>query len=1002
GAYYLVADAPGVDPDRWSQRLLISVSEYNLPLKAAAEEAWIWATELATGRPVEGLDLTAYTGSGIKIGTFTTDEDGLARVDVDDPNTNYMLVTSNEPYVLGGSGWEWESGLSSWDFGLESESTHPDYNFRGYVYTDRPIYRQGQEVYYRGILRALEDLGYSLPSGETVEVTINDAGWEGIYTREMTLDEFGTFEGKLELDSGAALGEYNISVVFNEYHFSGSFTVAAYRPPEFEVVVSPADAELAAQQATSAEVAVSYYFGGPVAEAAVEWNVLTTPYAFEPAQFGRYTFSDRDEPWICFWCWWWAPDDPDVILSGSGTTDAEGQISILLPSDVMTGGQRLTIEATAYGNDGQVISGRSDVVVHQGDFYVGLAAQDYVGEAGEELAADVVTVDWEGERLPNQDLEMEAYRREWINTFVEDDFGGGTWEWETEDTLVATGTLSTDDNAEGVASFTPEEGGSYRVVVSGQDGSGRVVRSSIWLWVSGDEYVSWRRENNDRITLISDKTIYQPGDTAEILIPTPFEGEQWVWITVERAGILEQEVVHIEGNSLVYELPIDGDYAPTIFVSAVVVKGPDATEPVATHRVGYVVLTVEVTQQLLDISVTPSTEQAEPGDTVTFDLLVRDYSGSPVEASFSVDLVDKAILSLMPRGEDEIVEAFYAQRGLGVRTASGLVLSMNRLLLQQMEELDVRAMAGGIGGGGGGMDESDGALAPSADFEALGRGQGEEGEASSDELREQFEDTAYWDATVVTGRDGRATVEIELPDNLTTWAFRAVGVTEDTEVGEETIELLATIPLLVRPVTPRFFVVDDRVRLAALVSNNTGGAQEVEVTLQAKGLTLEDEASQTVTIADGGEARVTWWVTAQDVEAAEVIMSAVADDYSDSARPRLTTGPDGTLLVHRYTAPEIVGTGGQLIGEDVRTEVVALPPKYDDRQGELTVQLDPSLAAGMIDGLSYLEHYPYECTEQIVSRFLPNVLTYRALSDLGLADPELESKLAELVAVGLD
>ncbi|MCP4594052.1 MAG: alpha-2-macroglobulin, partial [bacterium] len=164
---------------------------------------------------------------------------------------------------------------------------------------------------------------------------------------------------------------------------------------------------------------------------------------------------------------------------------------------------------------------------------------------------------------------------------------------------------------------------------------------------------------------------------------------------------------------------------------------------------------------------------------------------------------------------------------------------------------------------------------------------------------------------------------------------------------------------------------------------------------------MEDAAAQQVEIADGGEVKVTWWVEVEDVEAVDVTMSAVAGDYADAARPRLTTGPDGTLLVYRYTAPEVVGTGGQLVDEDTRTEVVALPPRYDDRRGELSIRLDPSLAAGMVDGLDYLEHFPYECTEQTVSRFLPNVLVYRALRDLGISDPELELKLPGLVEQGL-
>jgi uncharacterized protein YfaS (alpha-2-macroglobulin family) len=1002
GFYLLVAGAPGLRHDRWSQRLMLSVSKYNLTLKTSADELWAWATELATGEPVSGLKLTLWSGQEGKGDSATTDSDGLASLDVFPSGSRYgVFVGSEDPFVFAGTGWEWEEGISPWEFGLEMEPQGQGLNYRGYIYTDRPIYRQGQTVYFRGILRTLEDEGYSLPSGAAIAVSVYDAAGEEILSRSLALDEYGTFNGELELDEGAALGRYTINArLGDDYGFVGEFSVAAYRPPEFEVVVTPSQSELASGAGMNAQVDVSYYFGGPVVDAAVVWNVLSSPYTFQPVQFGRYSFRDEDDPWICRWCWWWEPVQPEVVLSGSGRTDSDGGLGIVVPGTVMTGGQQLTIEATVYGSDGQVISGRDGVVVHKGDFYVGLAAQNYVGRAGEEQAVDVVTVDWSGERLPNQALEMEVYRREWINTFVEGEFGGGAWEWETVDTLVDSGTLSTDSNAEGVAAFTPEDGGSYRLAVSGRDSAGRLVRTSLWLWVGSDDYVSWRRENNDRITLISDKTTYSPGDTAEILIPTPFEGEQWAWITVERAGILQQEVVQMEGNSLVYQLPISADHAPNVYVSAVVVKGADATEPVATHRIGYVLLMVEHRQQEIDVTLTPSSEQAGPGDTVSFDLWAADYSGAPVQGSFSVDLVDKAVLSLSPRTEDEIVEVFYARRGLGVSTSSGLVISINRLLLEQME--DIVQWADGVGGGGGAMEGADHEAAPTALPLAPDRAYAEDEKAGGIELRERFEDTAFWDASVTTGPDGRATVEVELPDNLTTWVCRAVGVTLDTKVGEGLAELVATKPLIVRPVTPRFFVVDDRVQLAALVSNNTGEAQEVEVELQVSGLSLQDDAVQTISIANGAEGRVTWWVTAQDVEAAEVVMSAAAGQFSDASRPRLTTGPEGTLVVHRYSAPEIVGTGGQLTDEDTRTEVVALPPKYDDREGELSVRLDPSLAAGMVDGLAYLEHFPYECTEQVVSRFLPNVLTYRAMQELGLSDPELEAKLPDLVEEGLD
>jgi len=210
-----------------------------------------------------------------------------------------------------------------------------------------------------------------------------------------------------------------------------------------------------------------------------------------------------------------------------------------------------------------------------------------------------------------------------------------------------------------------------------------------------------------------------------------------------------------------------------------------------------------------------------------------------------------------------------------------------------------------------------------------------------------------------------------------------------------------TKPLLIRPATPRFFVIGDRARLAASVSNQTGGDLSVEVTIGAAGVELEDPATQTVLVTAGSEVQVTWWANVLDVEVVDLAFSAVSGALSDAARPRLTLGPDGTLPVLRYTAVETVGTAGQLPEEGTRVEAFVLPDAFDPDASQLALRLDPSLAAAMIEGLSYLEHFEYECTEQLVSRFLPNALTYRALKLLGIDDPDLAAKLDELIPEAL-
>ena len=1020
--YLLVLSAPNVDENRWAHRHLLVNSPANLTLKTSDTQALVWATDMESGAPLAGLALGLYDYEGQVVAEGATGGDGLATFDLNALGRSAFYIAGDDPFALVSR--DWSEGISTWDFGYDSQ--HNVHGLRTHIYTDRPIYRAGQTVYFRGILRREDDMAYSLPSPQSVHVISWDAAGELVLETDIALDDFGSFAGEIALSADAPLGHYSLQADYLGSRFSAGFQVAAYRPPEFQVEVTPMVPEIVSGQPFSATVQVSYFFGGAVADAPVEWNILAQPFRFQSKQFSRYSFADTTDPWACFDCWWRPPTPPVPVLSGNGQTDAAGRLTIEIPGNIAqlaglsagadttdaTGSQTLTIEATTSGSDGSVISGRTTAIVHQGEFYAGLAPQQVVGHAGKEMAVDVVTVDWNDTRVPDQPLDVEIYLRRWVNTFIENDTGGGRWEWQTHDELVHTNRIVSGSNAEATVRFTPSEGGSYRVVVSGRDATERMVRSAVFVWVSSPESVSWRRENNDRIDLIADKTSYQVGDTAEILIPSPFEGDQWALITVERGGVLSHQVVEMNNNSYVYRLPIAPEYLPNIYVSAVLVKGKDDANEIANYKVGYTALEVNIDPVELDLSVTPSVSQAEPGGMIDLDVQVTDAQGNPVEAELSVDIVDKAVLSLSPRPADAIVEAYYGRRGLGVETASGLNISLNRLLLEQLDQyagepeqglVEENELGAGMALGRGEMMFD--AVAPAPMATAPGMEAAKSSVAAPPPgvaLREEFADTAYWNPAIVTDRSGRAKVTVTLPDNLTTWVLRGVGITTDTLVGEGQSDLLVTKPLLVRPVAPRFFVVGDEAQLGALVSNNTLEDLDVAVALSSTGLTLLDPAEQTVSISAGAEAQVTWKVAVNDVPAVDVVFSAVSGEYGDAAKPRLTTGPDGTLLVHRYTAPDIVGTAGQVDAAGSRTEIVTLPPGYDDSTGELDIHLDPSLAAGMRDGLKYLEHFPYECSEQIVSKFLPNVLTYRALQELGMSNPELSTKLPDLVKTALD
>ena len=302
----------------------------------------------------------------------------------------------------------------------------------------------------------------------------------------------GTFSGELTLDEGAPPGYYGIREGRGGYGFEARFEVASYRPPEFEVEVIPVAAELSALQGTEVTVEARYFHGAALPGAQAEWHITSEVFAFAPAQHARYTFSDSNDPWACRWCWWRYRSDREIVLSGTGTTDAQGTFSINVPAAVMTGGQRLSIEATVEGQDGGPIAGRGELVVHQSQLHVGLAPLRYINRAGSDISVDVLTIDWDGNRVPDQTLAVEISRREWTNTFAQGVIGG-TWEGEPTDVPVFTTTITTDALAQATVAFVPDAGGAYRISVSGLDGDFRTTRSSAWVWVSGSAFARWRR-----------------------------------------------------------------------------------------------------------------------------------------------------------------------------------------------------------------------------------------------------------------------------------------------------------------------------------------------------------------------------------------------------------------------------------------------------------------------------------------------------------------------------
>lgn len=960
------------------------VGNANLLMKSSTDAVLIWATDVQTGLPIANQEVMLYTLSSTDTPfTATTDAQGLALFPSSGTPFRYnnLAIMMTDDY-FGVTDHEWSGGVESWTFGVSSYLEENRYEI--YTYTDRPIYRPDQPVYFRGIVRLEDDVRYALPEVDEAPITIYSPTDEVVYQATLPLSEFGSFSGQFDLDAEAALGYYRLVVglstdtdasLENWWQYDSiTFGVAEYRAPEFQVEVTTVEPEYINGENILANIDARYFFGGAVAEGNVEYSVTSQPYGFA-IRDAYYSFNDVnvDGGPSAFY----APQG-GMVLSGTDILDAQGQVTLEIPANLedTSASQIFMIEVTVTDESNQPVSARTSVIVHKGDVYVGVRMDEYVGVAGEASSASLIVVDVDGNPVPDYTIDIEVIERRWNSVQEQDELGRTTWDYQVEEIVVETQRLVTDENGQATLTFIPPNGGIFKVFASVMDSAGRVIVASANQWVSSSDYVAWRQQNSNRIDLVINAEEYSVGDTAEILIASPFQGEVQALITVERGAVYETEVITMTNNSYIYELPITEDMIPNVYVSVFIVKGVDETNPVAAFRMGMIAVNVETSSKVLHFDVSTNVEDAQPGETVTYTVHVTDANGDPVRAELGASLTDLSVLTIAPANVGNILSSFYFERGNYVMTAAALTINTDQLTQTILDT---------IKGGGGGF-----------------------GEGGIFDIREEFIDTPYWQGSIITDENGVATFDVTLPDNLTTWRLDLRAVTDSADqdllVGQTTSDIISTLPLLIRPVTPRFFVVGDSVDLGAVVNNNTDEDLVVDVTLSALGVDVVSDITQQVTILAGSRARVNWEVRVTNSENADLTFLVSSEDgnYSDASKPPLGQGDDRLIPIVHYAVPETVGTSGMLSpSESAVTEGILLSEDIDPTQGTLDVTIDRSLAGVTLESLDFLRRYEGQSIEAVISRFLPNIITLRALQSLNVDDPLLEANLDELVNYAL-
>ncbi len=940
GLYYIGIHSPQTETyNYYNSAQFMLASNVNLTVKANSTEALVWAVDVRNNQPLAGKPISLRDNNGNVLASGVTDSTGLWKASYALTegyyNTKIALMGQPGEEFFGMGSTAWAEGIQPYDMGISSGTSTPYNSY--YIYLDRPIYRPGNTIHYRGVVREAFNGRYSIINVNTVKVRLIDMNGSS-NDMEIPVSPYGTFDGSFTLPATAVPGGYSLEVSSKDgKEGDGSslyFEVADYRKPEINLSVEITPGESLSGQPLKGIIHAEYFFGAAAPNLPVDWSLYANPGYFDLPGYETGLFNPD---WVYY--------DPrfngsfgTLVASGSGITNSDGTLEVELKDIRVEKYSTLVLQGSVKESSGFPTSARGEATLHPASYYIGIRQAQWVGRAGAALGFNIETAAWDKTPTAGKTLQAKFQKVTW------QDSGGEFYRSHLipiPETL-ETKTITTGADGKVDVSFTPSEAGTYMLDMTG-DGA----HTQQFIWVGGGQQAIWPQIPLGRLELTADKEEYKPGETASIFVPNPFNSPAPALVTTERGKILSEKVLTIPAGGGEITVALNEADAPNIYAS-VTMLGPNAG-----FRMGYKNLKVDPGALKLNVELTATPQKAKPGDPLTLDLRVTDSTGQPVQAQFSLGVVDLAVLALADPNYEEIVPFYYKIQPLGVRTGLTNAVYGHRFV----------QFPGGMGGGGGGDITT---------------------------VRENFPDTAFWKADIETDAQGKAQVTFNLPDSLTTWQIDTRGLTKDTRVGQATIQIITSKDLLIRPVTPRFFVAGDHTLLSALVNNNTASDLNATVSLAPTGFNLDDaaSASQQVSIPANGSARVQWWGKVQDGDAAQLIFSVKAGDLGDASTPA-----DGDIPILNYAAPQTFATAGVLPGAGSRLELVSLPRSFNPLGGQLDVEIAPSLGAYLFQAVENFEEPDQNASnEQIASYIITNLNLIPALKQAGVSSDVIAAR----------
>lgn len=640
GIYFLRIKQDSVSEDSFVVR-----SNIGAIVKEGDNEYIFWAQNFKTRRSLGEGNLSIYNlqDNLREIGSLPFNSEGIARANLTADADIAIVRNAGEKAVIPINLRYLNSSYGYKPFQPKSNQT------KYFIFTDRPLYRPGDTIYFKSIIRDDDDARYTIPVGQAQVKVYDGYGEESlIFEKNYGISGDGAVSGEYKLPANAKTGYYSLTVsIPGSTQSSTAFNVELFRKPEYSIEVTTSKTELVAGDKSSFTVTGNYFSGQPLANQRIKYTVYTGDF-YEYEYLADRSYILNDEYRYGYW-------GGDILTSGEATLNKNGLAEIDLDTKIPQGkgrSQVFSIEAEFDDGSGNPSFSRKNALIYAGEYDIYRKDTGYYGaKVNMNLSLAVALASHRNTNVSGVNLVAKVHRENWIS-YQEENKKYPSYRKEEEDLPQLK--AETDGEGNAVFSFTPTKVGSYKISVEGNDGRGNTISKTFYSYVTSDDYPYYFGDQDNDLTIRTDKQEYLPSETARFTI-TSTTPDRDIFLSLERGRTNRFQIVKMSGKTVTVDVSFVNTDMPNIYAKV---------SSFSNHALdsGSTNVVVSPDSKKLLVNVTPNRKTLGPSENVTINVETTDLGGNPVSADVAVWAVDKAIFELVDGKPEKIFETFWKER----------------------------------------------------------------------------------------------------------------------------------------------------------------------------------------------------------------------------------------------------------------------------------------------------------------------------------------------------